>query len=207
MMRRAAGVGLGLGLVMAVACSGGPQAPSPLNTQASPPSPAAPPAGPPMTSIVGTYSASLLLPACSGLPEADRRRSYTARIHQDDASGVHVVTLSDATFLDSPPSRFHPVPLTPNQFLASHGQDQASFSMFADWESSYGGHIIERISNGQWMSVEGRLEGQVGRDTIAAVGTGEVVYCQSPVVTDSYYCEDAQWMRCGTPLTLTLVRR
>lgn len=200
MLRRA--VGAVLGMVLTWSCAGGPQAPTPVTAQS--PTPIEP--GASATSIVGTYAASLLLPACTGLPEAERRRSYTARIDQDERTGVHVVSLSGATFLDSPPSNYHPVPMTPNQFLASLDQGQATFVMFADWESSFGGRIVERTATGRWLMIEGRLTGRATVDAITASGPGEVFYCDA--ARDSFWDQcTGFFVPCSTPLTLTLVRR
>jgi hypothetical protein len=203
MVRRA--VGVVLGLVLTASCAGGPQAPTPVNlTQATQPPPAAAP--PPRTTIVGTYSASLLLPACTGLPASDRRRTYTARIDQDERTGLHVVSLSDATFLDSLPSRFHPVPMHPHQFLASLDQGEATFSMFADWESSFGGRIVERTATGRWIMVEGGLTGRATADAITATGPGTVFYCDA--ARDDFRDEcTGITVLCSTPLTLTLAPR
>ena len=137
-------LGVFVGLVTVVACSGAPQAPSAIDR----PGVATEPADPVTTSLVGTYSATLALPACTGLPEAERVRHYSAGIERDETTGVHVVTLSGATFLDTLPSQFHPVPMTANQFLASQDAGVASFTLWGDWESSFGGHIIERTSSG-----------------------------------------------------------
>ena len=135
---------------------------------------------------MGTYEATLPLPACLGLPQAERVRRYDARIDRDASTGVHVVSLSGATFFDALPSRFHPVPMTPNQFLASHDAGVVSFTLWADWESSFGGRIIERIGTGQWIDVQGHLTGQLGSDAITASGAGEVNYCAA--ATPSLYC-------------------
>ena len=152
---------------------------------------------------MGTYSATLALPACLGLPKAERVRHYDARIELDENTGVHVVSLGGATFLDALPSRFHPVPMSPNQFLAYHDAGTVSFSLWADWESSFGGRIIERIGTGQWIDVQGDLTGQLGADAITASGAGQVSYCSA--ATPSLYCKGGNWVTCDTTLTLTLV--
>ena len=159
------------------------------------------------TSFVGTYAAELSLTDCLGLPRAERVRRYAARIEPDVKPGVHVVTLSNATFLDALPSRFHPVPMTPNQFLASHDAGVVSFKLWADWESSLGGRIIERIATGQWIDIQGDLTGQVGSDAIRASGAGQVNYCSAATsaATSSLYCTSGNRVTCDTPLTLTLV--
>ena len=194
-------LGVLLGATSLSACSGGREAPSPVGpTGLAVLEAGTPPSG---SSLPGTYAATLALPACLGLPEAERMRRYIAQIDRDEATGVHVVSLSGATFLDTGPSRFHPVPLTANQFLATHDGGAVSFTLWGDWESSYGGHIIERTASGQWIDVQGHLIGQFGSRAIVASGAGSVYYCES--ATPSFYCEDAKWVTCDTRLTLTLV--
>jgi hypothetical protein len=188
-----------IGVVAVGACSGAPQAPSSIGL----PEPVSQTVGPAATSFVGIYAAELSLPACLGLPRAERVRRYTARIEPDENAGVYVVTLSDAMFLDALPSRFHPVPMTPNQFLAFHDAHSVSFALWADWESSFGGRIIERVASGQWIDIQGDLTGRLGADAITASGTGQVKYCSA--ATPSLYCKNGSWVTCDTTLTLTLV--
>jgi hypothetical protein len=187
-----------IGAVAVGACNGAPQAPSSIGL----PHVVSETVGPVATSFVGTYTAELSLPACLGLPRAERVRRYSARIEPDEDAGVYVVTLSDATFLDALPSRFHPVPMTPNQFLAFHDADSVSFTLWADSESSFGGRILERLASGQWIDIQGDLTGQLGSDAITASGAGQVKYCTA--ATPSLYCKSGNWVTCDTTLTLTL---
>ena len=165
-------LGVLVGLATVGACGDAPQASSPTGE----PDEVIEAGGQGATSFAGTYTAELSLPACLGLPRAERVRRYTARIEPDENTGVHVVTLSNATFLDALPSRFHPVPMTPNQFLASEDAGVVSFRLWADWESSFGGRIIERRASGQWIDIQGDLTGELGAQTITASGAGEVKY-------------------------------
>ena len=183
-------------MILSGGCSGSPQGPSPVDAPATGARPGLP---------LGGYDLTLALPECVALPVAERTRRYVALIDRDLATGAHVVTLSGATFLHPGPPAGRPVPLGPNQFLALVRGEDAVFNLWGDWNSAWGGQVVEQMSTGQWMEILGDATGSLGTPTITAVGSAYVVFCQDAGPT--YHCADERWSSCGSAMTLTFVPR
>ena len=188
--------GVVLGLILSGGCSGSPQGPSPVDGPAPGPRPGLP---------LGGYDLTLSLPECVALPVAERTRRYVALIDRDLATGAHVVTLSGATFLYPGPPARRPVPLGPHQFPAWILGEEVRFNLWGDWNSAWGGQVVEQMSTGQWLEIMGDAGGPLGTPTITAVGSANVVFCQDAGPTN--HCAEERLSSCGSAMTLTFVPR
>ena len=142
--------------LVAAACSS-PQGTTPTsnpvpNVPATPSTPTPPDKGANNNAASGLYALTLTIgPECTGVPESERTRKYSARL-SDDGPERYMVTLGDAIFF---PSCF---PLKCNQFRAVEEADTIRFSLSDEW---LGGHITEQATSGPWLEISGEA---VGRD-------------------------------------------
>ena len=203
-----------LGIMAFTACSGSPQAPTPLSApQASPSATATPPVSTPSlgqtnASPSDPYTVTLDIGSgCPVVPQEERIRKYTARM-DDTSSGLKVVTLSGATFLTGSictggGGRFSGIGC--DQFFASEDIDTVQFTLENNNDEAHGGHIVERLSSGGWMEIIGSASGKLNPSSTEASGPGSVWYCSTP---SSYPFPCAKYVGCRTnDMRLTLTRR
>ena len=205
------------GVLALIACGGSPQAPTPLSApQASPPATATPPVSTPSlgqasaspSSSSGLYALTLDIGSgCPVVPEEQRIRKYLARL-DDASSGLKVITLSGANFLNGPictagEGRFSGIGC--HQFFASEDNDTMQFFLENNNDEAHGGHIVEQLSSGGWLEIIGSATGKLGTSTTEAFGPGSVWYCSTP---SSYPFPCSKYVGCRTnDMRLTLTRR
>jgi hypothetical protein len=127
--------------------------------------------------VTGEYTLALDLGSgCNIIPEAERTRSYTARITSPREAN-YVVTLTSGNFLSGLICTAYAAGLGCDQFLASREGDVVRFDLANNNDDAHGGHIVERLSSGTWVEIIGNPAGQLKGSTIDAGGTISVWYC------------------------------
>jgi len=206
-----------LGILAHAACSGSPQAPAPVTSpQASQSAATTPPVTTTTLGQTNTYPSIVSGPytltldigsGCAVVPQEERIRKYTARI-DDKASGIKVVTLSDANFLTGlictgGSQRFSGIGC--NQFFASEDIDTMQFSLENNNDEAHGGHIVERLSSGGWVEIIGSAAGNLALSSMEASGTSSVWYCPTSL-TYPFPCKNP--VSCRSPdMRLTLTQK
>ena len=160
------------------------------------------PEGPVGTSLVGTYSATLALPACTGLPDADRVRRYSARViamrarcprgHTEWRDVPRQPPIAIPPGADDPQS----VPRLPRRWRrVLHALGRLGILVRRPHHRA---DIVRPVDRRP-----GAADGRLGSRAITASGAGAVYYCAA--TTTAFQCEGGNWVTCSTTLTLTLV--
>lgn len=200
-------------MTLLLAVSGcGPDAVTP--TMATPPvvtavaTPTPPATVDPRYPLSGEYSLTLELgSSCTALPEAERRRQYSALIGYV-ADGRYQVLLSGGTFLGGAictegGGRFTGVGC--DEFTAAENVGIATFDLENNNDNAHGGHIVERLAGGGWIEVIGSAAGPLrSAGDVTATGTAHVWYCATP---SSYPFPCQAFAGCDTSLRLAFTRR
>lgn len=154
-------------------CADMPAAPGPANALPNVPAQPTPP-GPPsnINPASGLYDLTLTIGSeCTGLPETERVRKYSARL-DDDGPERYVVTLGGATFMQNSAC----IPLGCNQFrgLESAGTMRFSLDNSDEW---HGGYITEQTASGGWIVIYGEASGSRTSASIEAIGAANMWHC------------------------------
>jgi hypothetical protein len=181
-------------------------------TQTPPQTVPAPAPSDPQAGFKGSYTLTLQIDASCAIPEAERTRTYDARIegNTNPAYAGYVVTLTGAPFWSSPlcttfSGRY--AGMGCNQFFASEDIDWVGFSLENNNDEAHGAHIVEHTAGG-WLHIIGSTGGRISSYSfMETAGTGTIWYC--PTASDfPLACSQSQYVSCqSTDLHLTLRRK
>jgi hypothetical protein len=184
MRRRIAAGGIPLVIALA-ACSGSvPSGPSPQPAPAvlNPPTPPVPPQPRTDGPLAGTYTLDLTIDQlgsqCRGVPDAVRRRTYTATF-MTTSDTSYTVSLTGGSFLNGLICTFAPSGLGCDQFRATHTGNGVQIDLINENDDGHGGHIVEQVPQAGWIELIGGLTGAQDNGTISAKGSGSLWYCSS----------------------------
>jgi hypothetical protein len=147
------------------------------------------------------------------VPASDRRRTYDATVTAPREAN-YVVTLTSGTFFRHQLCGIWSG-LGCNQFTAARDGDVIRFDLVV-FDDEFGGHIVEQLSSGAWMSIAGSTVGRPEGTSIDAKGSSRIYYCpvQPPgtpccavPTPPGVPCEDLSVGCTSSDMTLKLTRR
>ena len=160
----------------------------------TPPVPAASQTNP----LVGRYDLQVTIADCPTLPSEVTQRIYTATFK--DLAGNVGVTLSEASFLEEAACQHPDLPSREaavcNHMLGGH-EDFDEGSYWFVFRAVSGTPIVERLSSGAWVELDGGIYGRFADGSLVTTGSVTVSYWSGDPVGSSYVScrsEDARML-------------